>query len=363
MRLPPQHDSAVLRDAAALHDAAPPRNTRPSIRGRLLNLLLDVAVRRPLARRELHELPATRLRLDRMGTRLPVPPNVRRDAADLGGIPAEWTRVAGVSDPRRTVLYLHGGAFLLGSPRMYRGLTADLAQRTAADVVAIDYRLAPEHPFPAALDDAERAYLQLLADGRQPGQVVVMGDSAGGNLTLALLQRLRDGGSPMPAGAVTFSPWLDLAAEYTQAQVRSARDPMLPATRIREAAGLYHGETDARHPLVSPLGLDFRGMPPLLIQAGERELLLPAQEAFARRGQSVGASLSFRVWPNMPHVFQAFARVLPEAREALGDVATFVQHLVPAAATRTGTHAGVDVAEETAIGASTRKGAGMGTRA
>jgi acetyl esterase/lipase len=322
------HDGVVLHGTDT--PAVTVRPTRSSLRGRLLNLLLDVVVRRPLARRQLHELPATRARLDRMGTRLPVAPNVLREQALLAQVPAEWTRVAGVSDPRRTILYLHGGAFLLGSPKMYRGLTADLAHATAAEVVAIDYRLAPEHPFPAALDDAEQAYLGLIAS-RPATQVVVMGDSAGGNLTLALLQRLRDAGTPMPAGAVTFSPWLDLAAEYTPDHLRIARDPMLPAERIREAAGHYHGSVDAAHPLVSPLHLDFTGLPPLLVQAGERELLLPALRAFAARGRVHGAALDFRVWPNMPHVFQAFARYLPEAREALVEVGAFVQRRVPAA--------------------------------
>ena len=322
-----QHTESPLVPATA---AAPAKPARSSLRGRLLNLMLDLVVRRPLARRELHELPATRARLDRMGARLPTPANVVRNQAALAGVAAEWTRVAGVSDPRRTILYLHGGAFLLGSPQMYRGLTADLAQATAAEVVAIDYRLAPEHPFPAALDDASRAYDGLLAD-RPARQVVVMGDSAGGNLTLALLQRLRDTGRPMPAGAVTFSPWLDLAAEYTPDHLRIARDPMLPAERIREAAGHYHGTVDPAHPLVSPLHLDFAGLPPLLVQAGERELLLPALRTFAARGRAHGAPIDFRVWPNMPHVFQAFARYLPEAREALVDVGAFVQRLVPAA--------------------------------
>jgi monoterpene epsilon-lactone hydrolase len=322
-----QHTESSRAPATA---AVPAKAARSSLRGRLLNLMLDLVVRRPLARRELHELPATRARLDRMGTRLPVAPNVLREQATLGQVPVEWTRIAGVSDPRRTVLYLHGGAFLLGSPRMYRGLTADLARATAADVVAIDYRLAPEHPFPAALDDAAQAYAGLIAS-RPAAQVVVMGDSAGGNLTLALLQRLRDAGTPMPAGAVTFSPWLDLGAEYTPDHLRIARDPMLPAERIREAAGHYHGAVDPAHPLVSPLHLDFAGLPPLLVQAGERELLLPALRTFAARGRAHGAPLEFRVWPNMPHVFQAFARYLPEAREALVDVGAFVQRLVPAA--------------------------------
>lgn len=327
MRDSPSAEPPPSPDAAAPPGAAVRR--RPSWQGRLINLLLGVAVRRSLGRRGLHELPAMRARLDRMGTKLPMPANVLREQDRLDDVPAEWTRIHGVSDPRRTVLYLHGGAFILGSPRMYRGLTADLAQRLAAEVVAIDYRLAPEHPFPAALQDAEHAYRHLLARGQLPERLVVMGDSAGGNLTLAFLQRLRNAGLPMPAAAAVFSPWLDLAAEYGTATVRDARDPMLPAERIREAAGLYHGSTAADDPLVSPAGLDFDGLPPLLVQVGERELLRPAIEHFVARGQAHGADVTLRCWAGMPHVFQAFARYLPEGREALADVAAFVHRHVP----------------------------------
>ena len=302
---------------------------RNSWQSRLLNLGLQLAVRRSMAGRSLADVPAMRARLDHMGGRQPLPKHIVHTADDLGGVPAEWTRAAGVSDAQRTVLYLHGGAFLVGSPRMYRGVTAELAHHAAADVVAIDYRLAPEHPFPAALQDAEAAYRALLARGQSPSQLVVMGDSAGGNLALALLQTLRSIGLPMPAAAVLLSPWLDLSADYDLAARYVRRDPMLPAARIREAAALYTGAAASSNPLISPLQLDFTDLPPLLMHAGGRELLLPAMRLFAERARSAGADLQFREWDGMPHVFQAFARLVPEARSAMADLTRFVIDRVP----------------------------------
>ena len=303
--------------------------SRISWQGRLLNLALQVAVRRSMARRSVGDVPAMRANLDSMGSRQPLPKHILHTADELGGIPAEWTRAAGVSDAQRTVLYLHGGAFLVGSPRMYRGLTAELAHHAAAEVVAIDYRLAPEHPFPAALQDAEAAYTALLARGQSPRQLVVMGDSAGGNLTLALLQSIRSSGLPMPAAAVLLSPWLDLDADYDLAARHVRQDPMLPATRIREAAALYAGTSAASDPLISPMQLEFRDLPPLLMHAGGRELLLPAMRLFAERARAAGAVLEFREWAGMPHVFQAFARLVPEARAAMTDLAKYIIERVP----------------------------------
>ena len=300
-----------------------------SWQGRLLNLALQVAVRRSMARRSVGDISAMRANLDRMGGRQPLPKHILHSADAIGGVPAEWTRAAGVSDAQRTVLYLHGGAFLVGSPRMYRGLTAELAQHAAAEVLAIDYRLAPEHPFPAALQDAEAAYRALLARGQAPRQLVVMGDSAGGNLTLALLQQIRSTGVPMPAAAVLLSPWLDLSADYDMKARHVRSDPMLPASRIREAAALYAGATAAADPLISPSQLAFQNLPPLLMHAGGRELLLPAMRLFAQRAREAGADLEFREWAGMPHVFQAFARLVPEARAAMTDLAQFIIARVP----------------------------------
>ncbi len=302
---------------------------RTSWQGRLLNLALQVAVRRSMARRSVGDVAAMRANLDSMGSRQPLPKHILHTADALGGIPAEWTRAAGVSDAQRTVLYLHGGAFLVGSPRMYRGLTAELAQHAAAEVVAIDYRLAPEHPYPAALQDAEAAYRALLARGQAPGQLVVMGDSAGGNLTLALLQKIRSSSLPMPAAAVLLSPWLDLSADYDLTARHVRKDPMLPAARIREAAALYAGTTAASDPLISPAQLEFRNLPPLLMHAGGRELLLPAMRLFAARASAAGADLEFREWDGMPHVFQAFARLVPEARAAMTDLTRYIIERVP----------------------------------
>lgn len=304
---------------------------RASLRGRLLNRVLSWTVKPSLARLSMDNLGATRARLNGMSNRLRFPAGVRRQSETLNDVPAEWTHIAGISDPTRTILYCHGGAYLVGSPRMYRDLTYQLARACRAQVVAIDYRLAPEHPFPAAYDDALAAYRALLSKGIAAHRIVIAGDSAGGNLALALLQRLRDLGEPLPAGGVLFSPWADLTLAAESIASAARLDPMLPADRIEEAAHFYAGEMLTSDARISPVFGSFAGLPPQLLHVGTRELLLDSVRRVRAAAERDGVAVEYQEWRHMPHVFHAFARLVPEARAALQQVGRFVIDRISAA--------------------------------
>src|SRR5215467_1876317 len=187
------------------------------------------------------------------------------DPVDAGGVPAEWVAAPGVS-PGRVLLYLHGGAYQIGSPATLRRLVALLSGAAQARALSLDYRLAPEHPFPAAVDDAVVAYRWLLAGGTDPARIVIAGDSAGGGLALGTLVALRDAGEPMPAAAVLLSPWTDLALTGESLRTRAAIDMLIKPGGMHQAADVYLAGEDPRHPYASPLYADLRGLPPLLIQ-------------------------------------------------------------------------------------------------
>lgn len=227
--------------------------------------------------------------------------------------------------PVRTLLYCHGGGYYFCSPSSHRPLVFGLAARSGARTFSLDYRLAPEHPFPAALDDALAAYRRLVADGTPPDSIVVAGDSAGGGLALASLAALRDAGDPLPAAAVLFSPWTDLAATGATIVSNDGIDPMFCGAAIGRAARFYIGEASPTHPYLSPLYADLRGLPPLLIQAGSTEVLLDDARRVAERARASGVSVELEVWPKMPHVWQLWAPFVPEAKSALEHAAQFVR--------------------------------------
>lgn len=234
---------------------------------------------------------------------------------------ADTTRAA----PLRTLLYLHGGGYYFCSPKSHRSLVFPLAVHTGARTFSLDYRLAPEHPFPAALDDALAAYRKLLQDGTPPESIVVAGDSAGGGLALALLVALRDAGDPLPAAGLLFSPWTDLAATGDTLISNDGLDPMFRGAAIGRAAKLYLGTTSAIHPYASPLYADLTSLPPLLIQAGSTEVLLDDARRVAERARAAQVEVDFEVWPNMPHVWQLFVPFIPEGRAALERAAAFAR--------------------------------------
>jgi monoterpene epsilon-lactone hydrolase len=227
--------------------------------------------------------------------------------------------------PMGTILYLHGGGYYFCSPRSHRSLVFQLAARSGARTFSLDYRLAPEHPFPAALDDALAAYRRLVADGTPPDSIVVAGDSAGGGLALALLVALRDSSDALPAAALLFSPWTDLAATGDTLVTNDGADPMFRGAAVARAARFYLGDTDPTHPYASPVYADLAGLPPLFIQAGSTEVLLDDARRTAKRATAAGVLVEFEVWRKMPHVWQLFAPFVPEARRALDRAAAFAR--------------------------------------
>jgi len=225
-----------------------------------------------------------------------------------------------------TLLYLHGGGYIACSPETHRMLVASLVARTGGRAWVPRYRLAPEHVYPAALDDARAAYRYLLeVEQVDPARLVVMGDSAGGGLALALVLALRDDGLPLPAAVVTFSPWTDLAVTGRSLDENSARCSMFEGDTIRRAAPLYAGAHDPRTPGVSPLYGDFRGFPPLLVHASTDEVLRDDAIRVAERAAAQGVRVELRLWHRVPHVWQFFSAVLPEARESLDAMLTFLK--------------------------------------
>jgi acetyl esterase/lipase len=240
----------------------------------------------------------------------------------LGGVPSLRTARRGMR-PGHHILFLHGGAYSTGSPVLYRHIAWRFADAARAEFVAVDYRLAPEHPFPAALDDALAAWRGLVAEGADPRHCAFLGDSAGGGLVLALALRLRDERGPLPAAIVAISPWTDLAITGASAQP-GARDPMLEANDLHLLAAQYVADGDARNPYVSPLYGDPRGLPPALLQVGGDEILREDSVRMAERMRETGCDVTLEIWPRMVHVWHAFAPVLPEARRAIARVGAFI---------------------------------------
>ncbi len=256
---------------------------------------------------------------------VPNPPAYTRTLAiDADGVKAHLITTP-ASDERRHVLFLHGGAFIVGSPHLYRHVTWRVAAAARACVLAVDYRLAPEHPFPAALEDAFTAYNWLLADGADPKRIAVMGDSAGGGLVFSLMLRLRDEGRPLPAAAVALSPWTDLALTGASLRRNAAADPMLRSDDPPLFVTGYLAGVDPRTPYVSPLYGDPAGLPPTIIQVGSDEVLHDDAVRMADRMRAAGCQVELEIWSRMPHVWHVFVPLIPEARRAINRIGSFVR--------------------------------------
>jgi acetyl esterase/lipase len=268
---------------------------------------------------------ATRRRLAYLNRLVPGPPaGTEKTWLDTGG--ARAIRVATAESlGDRHILYLHGGGYVAGAPSLYRDFIWRIAAATRSRVLCLQYRLAPEQPFPAALDDAVNAYRWLLAGGADPRRTAVMGDSAGGGLMLAALLRLRDEGAPLPAAAVALSPWTDLAMTGASLQGNAAVDPMIRADEAPSLVGHYLAGADPRTPYASPLYGDPTGLPPTLFHVGSDECLLDDSVRMAERMRAAGCAAELEVWPRMPHAWHLWARVMPEARQAIARIGVFVQ--------------------------------------
>jgi acetyl esterase/lipase len=220
-------------------------------------------------------------------------------------------------------LYLHGGGYCIGSPRSHRHLAAALAVAMHAIAIVPDYRLAPEHPFPAALDDAVSVYRGLVAEGAAPSRIVVAGDSAGGGLTVATLVALRDAAVALPAAAACLSPWTDLTCTAASYETKQAADPIVRRAGVGEMARAYLAGQDAKTPLASPLFADLHGLPPLLVQVGSDEVLLDDAVQLAERAKAAGVPATLEVWEDMIHVWPWFITLLDEAPKAVEAIAGF----------------------------------------
>jgi acetyl esterase/lipase len=261
----------------------------------------------------------------RQAPELPSEVEVKPDR--LGGVPVERIRPrGGVSSI--VFLHLHGGGYVMGDPAGSRGFTIPLALAAGAQVLSVDYRLAPDHRFPAAVDDALAVYTTLLVSGVDPRTVVVGGESAGGGLALALLLAARTAGLPAPACAVVMSPWSDLRCEGDSYVALHGRDPLLTRDVLLEMARLYLGDADPSQARASPGLADLRGLPPLLIQVGSEEVLLDDARRLARRAKEAGVAVTLEEWPEMIHVWQMFGAGLPEAAQALDRIVQFIRRNV-----------------------------------
>ncbi len=275
----------------------------------------------PLAGSDIAEM---RAGMEAFTTAAPLPEGVDFDPVDAGGVPAEWTRAAGTSDDR-VVLYFHGGGYVMGSVATHRGLTAGISRAAGARVLSVDYRLAPEHPYPAAVEDGVAAYRFLREQGVAPGQLALAGDSAGGGLTIATLLALREAGEPLPACGVCISPWVDLTQGGESMETKADEDPLVGREVLQQMADAYVADGDPRAPTASPCFADLAGLPPLLIQVGTAETLLDDARSLADRAKTSGVDVVLEEWDQMIHVWHAFALLLPEAKQAIDRIGEYLK--------------------------------------
>src|SRR5216683_4399997 len=253
--------------------------------------------------------------------------DVKCEPVEAGGVKAEWIVPPGAAEDR-VILYLHGGGYVMGSINTHRAMIARISRASKAKALALDYRLAPEHPFPAAVEDATAAYRWLLAQGYKPNKIVISGDSAGGGLVLATLLALRDANVAMPACAVPISPWTDMEGTGASMKTNAAKDPMVAPSGsnggLLNMAKAYVGSADPKNPLASPLHADYRGLPPLLIQVGGTETLLDDSTRVAEKAKAAGVKADLEVWDEMIHVWHVFAKLLPEGQQAIDRIGQYV---------------------------------------
>jgi acetyl esterase/lipase len=256
---------------------------------------------------------------------LVVSKGVSAESGQLAGVDVDWLRPKG-APPDKILFYLHGGAYILGSRRTHRQLASHMAREAGVTAVLPEYRLAPEHPFPAALDDAVAVYRALLESGYSPHDIVISGDSAGGGLTMATLLALRHAGDPLPAAAVLLSPFLDVTGSGESVTTRADIDPWFNPQDLPVVARYYcPDENEWRNPLVSPVFANVAGLPPMLIQVGDHEILLSDSTRLAENLEKSGVDVELEVWPDMWHVFQFFVGKMPESRQAIVKIGEYIR--------------------------------------
>jgi monoterpene epsilon-lactone hydrolase len=263
--------------------------------------------------------------MDNAGRYFRIPKDVQFTPIDVDGLEGEWLSTA-ITPQNRVILYLHGGSFRTGSIKSHRFIVAPIVKEANTRALMINYRLAPEYPFPAGVQDCHKAYRWLLNHGYQAHQIVIMGDSAGGGLTISTLLAARDAGDPLPAGAVGMSPALDAMLDGESITTRQHRDFVLHADHLRKILPVYWGTADRKDPLLSPVYADLHGLPPILIHVGSDEILLSDATTFAERAAAADVNVTLKIWPEMWHVFQLFyAAGMPEARQAVCEIGAWIR--------------------------------------
>jgi acetyl esterase/lipase len=295
---------------------------------RELTALIHLLTSRPIL--ENATVAERRQGFDLLAAKFPVAPDVTCTSVDAAGVPAEWV-VAPGAESGRVLLYVHGGGYVIGSRNTHRDLAGRLSRAAAARVLLIDYRLAPESPHPAAVEDATAAYRWLLRHGATPAHTVIAGDSAGGGLTVATLVALRDAGDALPAAGVCLSPWVDLEGIGESMTTRASVDPIVQRQALVWFADLYLGGANPRTPLAAPLYADLHGLPPLLIHVGAAETLLDDATRLAERARTAGVEVTLDVWEEMIHVWHLFAAMLPEGQQAIEHVGAYIRQRTGAA--------------------------------
>jgi acetyl esterase/lipase len=284
-----------------------------------------IALRQQIAARPRPTDIAQRRRdIDARGLAFPLPTDVAVEELSAAGVPAEWT-VTQAADRASAVLYLHGGGYVIGSLDSHRHLAAEVGRASGARTLAIDYRMAPEHPFPAAVDDALAAYRFLLDSGIKPDRICIAGDSAGGGLVVAAMLAIRSDGLPQPGCGWCISPWVNLACTGASMQDNASRDPNVQKPGVLEFAGIYLAGADPRSPLASPIHGDLHGLPPLLIQVGGVETLLDDALSLARVAALADVYVDLQIWPEMIHVWHLYHPMLAAGRRAIAAGGAFVR--------------------------------------
>jgi epsilon-lactone hydrolase len=269
-----------------------------------------------------------RERLDAIGSTSPLATDIRLEATDANGVPAEWSLAPG-SDPASVLLFFHGGGYCSGSIVSHRSMVTEVGRAARARTLAVAYRLAPEHPFPAAIEDARSAYGFLLDQGIDAPKIAIGGDSAGGGLTLALMTSLRDAGQPLPGCAWLVSPWVDLQMTGGSLAEKANVDPLIAKSYLDELACAYLAGAEPANPLVSPLNADLGGLPPLLVQVGSDETLLDDAVRIARRAGAADVRTNLEIWPHMIHVWHLWAARLEDGRRAIASAGAFIRAHLP----------------------------------
>jgi monoterpene epsilon-lactone hydrolase len=268
--------------------------------------------------------PERRQRLDAIGSTSPLAGDIGLEPIDANGVAAEWSLAPG-SDPSKVLLFFHGGGYCSGSIVSHRGMVTEAGRAAQARTLAVGYRLAPEHPFPAAIEDARSAYRFLLDQGVAPSKIAIGGDSAGGGLTLALMTSVRDAREPLPACAWLVSPWVDLRMSGANLAEKAAIDPLISKPYLEELASAYLAGADPANPLVSPLNADLAGLPPLLVQVGSAETLLDDAVRIARRAGAADVRVNLEIWPHMIHAWHLWAAQLEAGRRAIASAGAFIR--------------------------------------